>query len=158
MCRIAAAMEQRTSFIVASPTAAQKSAFGEKRRTANSSPKPTACAHRCLEMMEETSGTRRITAGGDNIYGFSPDGKHIVHFSNQPNAGAANLGLSLDDKYIPLPLPAFNYFNLTFSPDSKHLFWLHKAGDFQTFLIYMDGKPAVEAFPIGGKCRQARGR
>jgi len=78
---------------------------------------------------------------------FSPDSKHLAYFCVPANpAGGNAFGICLDGKNESLP--ASNYANLTFTPDSKHLFW---AGSDPSgrFRLYLDGKPVLDA-GIGG--------
>jgi hypothetical protein len=81
-------------------------------------------------------------------YVFSPDGKHIAHFAGPPTAtGGYDRGIFLDGKYIPASAQGTNY-HLSFSADSKHLFWIHQYGN-QPNRVFIDGKPLVEFFPAG---------
>ncbi len=81
-------------------------------------------------------------------YVFSPDGKHIAHFAGPPTpTGGYDRGIFLDGKYIPASAQGTNH-NLSFSPDSNHLFWIHEYGN-QPFRVFIDGKPLVEAYSAG---------
>jgi hypothetical protein len=75
---------------------------------------------------------------------FSPDSQHFGYFCRPPNPANQNdQGLCLDGKFIPFPPGIFIYSNLTFSPDSKHLFWrgaLPPTG----YRVFVDGNPAFD--------------
>jgi hypothetical protein len=75
-------------------------------------------------------------------YTFSPDSKHVAHFSNSPSATAR--GIFLDGKFIPASLEGTNT-KLVFSPDSKHLFWIHAYGN-NPYRVFIDGKPLVDFY------------
>jgi WD40 repeat protein len=76
-------------------------------------------------------------------YIFSADSKHVAHFANSETAH----GIFLDGKFIPASQDGTNT-NLTFSPDSKHLFWIHQYGD-RPLRVFIDGKPLVDFFAAG---------
>jgi Tol biopolymer transport system component len=81
-------------------------------------------------------------------YVFSPDGQHIAHFAGPPTpTGGYDRGIFLDGKYIPASAQGTNH-KLSFSPDSKHLFWIHGYGN-QPYRIFIDGKPLMEFSPAG---------
>ena len=68
---------------------------------------------------------------------LSPDGRHVAYFETQPNNSTA---LHLDGK-LAVVFPGANPENLTFTPDSRHLFWLANSSSGQT--VYLDGRPAA---------------
>ncbi len=81
-------------------------------------------------------------------YVFSPDSKHVAHFAGPPTATGDNRrGVFLDGRYIPASVDGVNH-QLSFSPDSKHLFWIHRYGD-QAYRVFIDGKPLVDFYPAG---------
>ncbi len=81
-------------------------------------------------------------------YVFSADGKHIAHFASPPTpTGDYRRGIFLDGKYIPASADGTNT-QLCFSPDSKHLFWIHRYGN-QPDRLFIDGKPLVEYSSAG---------
>jgi hypothetical protein len=73
-------------------------------------------------------------------YVFSPDGKHVAHFATSATAR----GVFLDGKFIPTTLEGVNT-KLSFSPDSKHLFWIHMYGDHPN-RVFIDGKPLFDFY------------
>jgi len=78
-------------------------------------------------------------------YMFSPDSKHMAHFAQND---ASNLrGVFLDGVFIPASLDGVNT-KLVFSPDSKHLFWIHRYGN-QPNRVFVDGKPLVDYYAAG---------
>jgi len=78
-------------------------------------------------------------------YIFSADSKHVAHFANSPAADAR--GVFLDGAFVPAGLEGTNT-DLTFSPDSKHIFWIHQYGD-RPLRVFIDGKPLVDFFAAG---------
>jgi len=94
----------------------------------------------------------RPTGGGQmtNIntrpYVFSPDSKHIAYFCRSANPAVAveDMYLCLDDKAVLLGRVGPS--NLTFSPDSNHLFWSDVTAQ-NGFRLFVDGKPVLDGFP-----------
>jgi len=81
-------------------------------------------------------------------YVFSPDSKHIAHFAGPPTpTGGYDRGIFLDGKYLPASSQGTNH-ALSFSPDSKHLFWIHSYGN-QPDRVFIDGKPLVDFYSAG---------
>jgi len=81
-------------------------------------------------------------------YVFSPDSKHIAHFGGPPTpTGGYDRGIFLDGKYIPGSSQGTNH-ALSFSPDSKHVFWIHSYGN-QPDRVFIDGKPLVDFYSAG---------
>ncbi len=81
-------------------------------------------------------------------YVFSPDSKHVAHFAGPPTATGDNRrGIFLDGRYIPASVDGVNH-QLSFSPDSMHLFWIHRYGD-QPYRVFIDGKPLLDFYPAG---------
>jgi hypothetical protein len=80
-------------------------------------------------------------------YIFSADSKHVAHFANSTSATAIARGVFLDGKFIPASLEGTNT-KLSFSPDSKHLFWIHAYGD-RPYRVFIDGKPLVDFYSAG---------
>jgi len=71
---------------------------------------------------------------------FSPDSKHIAYSCRPPNpTGNDDVGVCLDNKYVRTGGPAEN---LTFTPDSNHLFWVRRLG--LKFRLFADGKPVLD--------------
>jgi len=82
-------------------------------------------------------------------YVFSADSKHIAHFAGPPTpTGGYERGIFLDGKYVPASSEGTNN-HLCFSPDSKHVFWIHAYGN-QPYRVFVDGKPLVEFYSTGG--------
>jgi len=77
-------------------------------------------------------------------YIFSADGKHVAHFADSPPASSVARGVFLDGKFIPTTLEGANT-KLAFSPDSKHLLWIHAYGD-RPYRVFVDGKPLVDFY------------
>jgi hypothetical protein len=78
-------------------------------------------------------------------YIFSPDSKHVAHFAAPPTpTGGAQRGIFLDGKFVPASSEGTNS-QLTFSPDSKHLFWIHAYGN-NPYRLFIDGKPLVDFY------------
>jgi hypothetical protein len=81
-------------------------------------------------------------------YIFSPDSKHIAYFcrSANPAAPVEDMYLCLDNKAVLLG--RVGPYNLTFSPDSNHLFWSDTTAQ-NAFRLFVDGKPVLDGFPGG---------
>jgi hypothetical protein len=75
-------------------------------------------------------------------YIFSADSKHFAHFAVSPSAATVSNGVFLDGKFIPTTSQGTGT-DLRFSPDSKHLFWIHRYGD-QPYRLFIDGKPLAD--------------
>ena len=56
-------------------------------------------------------------------------------------------GIFVDGKFIPGIQDGVNT-HLTFSPDGKHLFWIHMYGN-QPHRLFVDGKPLVDFYMAG---------
>jgi hypothetical protein len=84
----------------------------------------------------------------NNVYVWSPDGKHIAYFchSSSPAAGD-DVYLCVDDKAVRIGGPA-NFVNLMFSSDSNHLFWARNMGQ-NKYRVFVDGKPICEGWSAG---------
>jgi Tol biopolymer transport system component len=82
--------------------------------------------------------TVAIPAGSNTAYAFSPDSKHFAYFYRAENS----LGICLDGKCIAAGNSA-TFYNLTFSADSNHLFWIkNSAGHYR---LFVDGKPVLDS-------------
>jgi hypothetical protein len=77
-------------------------------------------------------------------YVFSPDSKHVAHFANSPAGIAVTRGVFVDGKFIPISSEGSNT-HLLFSPDSKHIFWVHQYGDLP-LRVFIDGKPLMDFY------------
>ena len=81
-------------------------------------------------------------------YIFSADSKHVAHFAVPTTpTGDYQRGVFLDGKYVQVSADGTNT-DLTFSPDSKHLFWIHQYGD-HPLRVFIDGKPLVDFYAAG---------
>jgi hypothetical protein len=81
-------------------------------------------------------------------YVFSADSKHVAHFAAPPTpTGGYDRGIFLDGKYAPASSQGTNS-QLSFSPDSKHLFWIQGYGN-QPYRVFIDGKPLLDFYPTG---------
>jgi hypothetical protein len=81
-------------------------------------------------------------------YIFSADSKHVAHFALPPTAtGDYQRGIFLDGKYVVISSEGTNT-DLSFSPDSKHLFWIHTYAN-RPYRIFIDGKPLVDFYSAG---------
>src|SRR6266478_4426067 len=61
-------------------------------------------------------------------YIFSTDSKHVAHLALPPTpSGDYQRGVFLDGKYVLISAEGTNT-DLSFSPDSKHLFWMLGGG------------------------------
>jgi hypothetical protein len=81
-------------------------------------------------------------------YIFSADSKHVAHFAVPPTpTGDYQRGVFLDGKYVQISADGTNT-DLTFSPDSKHLFCIHQYGN-QPLRIFVDGKPLADFYAAG---------
>src|SRR5205823_12411195 len=76
-------------------------------------------------------------------YIFSDDSNHVAHFAVLANGH----GVFLDRKFIPTYSEGTGT-DLRFSPDSKHLFWIHRYGD-QPYRLFIDGKPLLDFYGAG---------
>jgi len=75
-------------------------------------------------------------------YIFSADSKHVAHFAFSP-AGNTR-GVFLDGKFVPISSEGSNT-HLVFSPDSKHIFWIHQYGQLP-LRLFIDGKPLADFY------------
>ena len=75
-------------------------------------------------------------------YIFSPDSKHVAHFAYSP-AGNTR-GVFVDGKFVPIS-PEGSNTHLLFSPDSKHIFWVHQYGELP-LRLFIDGKPLADFY------------
>jgi len=81
-------------------------------------------------------------------YTFSADSKHVAHFAVPPTpTGDYQRGVFLDGKYVQISSEGVNT-DLTFSPDSKHVFWIHQYGD-RPLRLFVDGKPLADFYAAG---------
>jgi hypothetical protein len=74
----------------------------------------------------------------NTAYAFSLDSKHFAYFYRTAN----DMGVCLDGKCISGG-NGNNYYNLTFSADSNHLFWTTNLP--RSFRLFIDGKPVLES-------------
>ena len=81
-----------------------------------------------------------IPNGTNTAYTFSSDGKHFAYFYRTAN----DMGVCLDGKCVSGG-NGNNYFNLTFSADSNHLFWVSNTP--RAFRLFVDGKAVLESGP-----------
>ena len=89
-------------------------------------------------------------------YIFSADSKHVAHFAVPITpTGDYQRGVFLDGKYVQISADGTNT-DLTFSPDSKHLFWIHLYGD-RPLRVFIDGKPLVDFFAAGNSVGMVAG-
>jgi hypothetical protein len=70
---------------------------------------------------------------------FSQDGKHLAFASAQGNG--KGLGVAIDDGLFATD--AGSTYDVTFTPDGKHLMWLGGASG-NRMRVYVDGEPVVE--------------
>lgn len=78
-------------------------------------------------------------------YIFSADSKHFAHFGGSDSTGMP--GIFLDGQFVPVSPEGVNN-RLSFSPDSKHLFWIHIYGN-QPHRLFVDGKPLADFYAAG---------
>ena len=74
-------------------------------------------------------------------YVFSPDSEHVAYFAQMGDAH----GIGVDGKFIATPGRGNE--SLRFSPDGKHLLWLHLPFGNAPYRLMADGKPIVDFFP-----------
>jgi hypothetical protein len=91
--------------------------------------------------------TVAIPTASNTAYVFSPDSKHLAYFYHAGN----DLGICVDGKCVAGG-NTYNYFNLTFSADSNHLFCVrNSAGHYRLFVdgkaVFESGAPASQTFP-----------
>jgi len=88
-------------------------------------------------------------AGGTQAGLWSPDSKHLAFICApaDPAAPANHVGLCLDGRYIHLGQASFG--NVTFSPDSNHVYFTQSIAQ-GGFRLYADGRPVLEGYPTGG--------
>jgi hypothetical protein len=76
---------------------------------------------------------------------FSPDSKHVAHFSTKISTSPWTPGIFLDRKWFPVEAGITSGITrMAFTPDSKHLVWALETADYH-FRAYIDGKPVFEA-------------
>jgi len=81
-------------------------------------------------------------------YIFSADSKHVAHFAIPPApTGDYQRGIFLDGKYVVVSSEGTST-DLSFSPNSKHLFWIHAYGN-RPYRVFIDGKPLVDFYSAG---------
>lgn len=71
---------------------------------------------------------------------FSPDGKHLA-YQAESAAGAKGRAVAIDDGMFATG--SFAHYDVTFSPDSRHLMW-YGIGDGTHQRLYVDGEPVYE--------------
>ena len=71
------------------------------------------------------------------------DSKHVAHFATS----GTTRGVFLDGKFIPASQEGVNT-KLVFSPDSKHLFWIHQYSN-NPYRLFIDGKPLMDFYGAG---------
>ena len=76
-------------------------------------------------------------------YVFTADSKHVAHFATS----GTTRGVFLDGKFIPASQEGVNT-KLVFSPDSKHLFWIHQYSN-NPYRLFIDGKPLMDFYGAG---------
>jgi hypothetical protein len=76
-------------------------------------------------------------------YVISSDSKHFAHFATSETASGPAHGIYLDGKFFATALEG-NNMELFFSPDSKHLLWVHQYPARNTLRLFIDGKPLVD--------------
>jgi len=79
-----------------------------------------------------------IPTASNTAYVFSPDSKHFAYFYHVAN----DLGVCIDGKCVAGG-NTYNYYNLTFSADSNHLFWVRNSP--RSFRLFVDGSPVLES-------------
>jgi hypothetical protein len=82
--------------------------------------------------------------GGDpERFLWSPDSKYTVHYAAPGTSYGSDYGFIIGGKYLSLGntrrvlLP-------TFTPDTKHLFWMAEHGEVQMVKVYLDGRVVYE--------------
>jgi hypothetical protein len=100
-------------------------------------------------VMQQSNFTKVDTMDLENPnalkYVFSADSKHFAHFAGDDSTGIR--GVFLDGKFVPATRDGVNS-KLFFSPDSKHVFWIHTYGN-QPHRLFVDGKPLVDYYAAG---------
>lgn len=76
-------------------------------------------------------------------YVFSPDSEHVAYFAQMGDAH----GIGIDGKFIATP--GQGNISLRFSPDGKHLLWLHLPFGNAPYRLIVDGKPLLDFFIAG---------
>jgi hypothetical protein len=79
---------------------------------------------------------------------FSQDGKHIAFASGTPQGRA----LAIDDGM--LVTDAYAHFDITFTPDGRHLVWMGQRSEAPRGRVYVDGEPVV-AFDQAAAAQQS---
>lgn len=75
---------------------------------------------------------------------WSPDSKYTVHYGSSGTQGyTGEFGFFVGDRYLSLGRIA-RVLLPTFTPDSRHLFWLAVDGNNSVIKVYLDGKPVYE--------------
>jgi hypothetical protein len=93
--------------------------------------------------------TTNVWTGGTQAGLWSPDAKHLAYFCRSTNAAVppSQRGLCLDGKYINLG-EGGDHRNLTFTPDSTHMFFVQGMPQ-NGFRLFIDGQPVLDGFPAG---------
>jgi hypothetical protein len=82
---------------------------------------------------------------------FSQDGKHLA-FASMPPSGGPGHAVAIDDGLFVTP--AISTYDITFTPDGKHLMWLgtHSGNRMR---MYVDGEPVLESDQPAGPQQSA---
>jgi WD40 repeat protein len=76
---------------------------------------------------------------------FSPDSRHVAHFSTKLSTSPWTPGIFIDGKWFAVESGITSGITrMAFTPDSKHLVWALETADYH-FRAYIDGKPVFEA-------------
>lgn len=103
----------------------------------NGSAKQVAVDGRVLE------GMVLLSSGDANArIVFSPDGRHVA-YAAAPDQNSQQRGIAIDGRFFPTPAAAWD-FNVTFTPDSKHLVWDARLATGGRWAVFVDGEPVQE--------------
>jgi hypothetical protein len=92
-----------------------------------------------------------------SLYAFSPDGKHLL-LKGTSTKDFSQSGMFLDGKLITAGPGVTNPLRPTFTPDSKHVFWIgnrpsDSSTDHDNGILYVDGKPTATRFAPADNAR-----
>jgi len=86
---------------------------------------------------------------------FSPDGRHVAHPASI-EGDRTKRGIAVNGTFIPVRTSDV-VDRVTFTPDSKHLYWIAREPNAPVLTIYLDGREVSKVDMGGGNMRMALG-